>query len=309
MKFGSVRFYKRLIVIVVLSLLAVSVVLAIVFGVLYAKQTDRVEKLEIELTTRPAVDGDTDQTTQDIPYKDPYAYREEYSYLYAAAPENEAAPPAEGEKVCYLTFDDGPSETTETILNTLEAYGIKATFFVTGKNSTDNENILRRAAQDGHTIGVHSYSHDYNAIYNSVDDYLADFDAMYKKIIEVTGDSPVIYRFPGGSINAYNALTYQDIIAEMERRGFVYFDWNAAANDAVVGGITADEVVNNVVSSVGGRDRAIVLMHDRKENASTAEALPMVIEALWQQGYRLEPLASNVEPVTYSNPGDDESGW
>lgn len=302
----SVRFYRRLIVIVTLSLLALSIALAIVFGVLYEKQLARSEELEIELATRPEAyaSEETDISAASGRETQPQAYQEEYAYLYATG-NDEAATYAEGEKVCYLTFDDGPSQTTEAILQTLEAYGIKATFFVTGENSEKYENVLRSAAQAGHTIGIHSYSHNYNVIYNTVGDFLKDFDQMYKRIIEVTGDSPQIYRFPGGSINAYNSLIYQDIIDEMDRRGFVYFDWNAAANDAVVGGITAGEIVTNVISSAGNRDRVIVLMHDRNENVSTAEALPAIIESLWREGYRLEALTSTVAPVTYSNLGDD----
>lgn len=305
MKFGSVRFYKRLIVITVLVLLVVSIALAILFGVLYAGQKKRADQLAIELATTPAASqqpAGADPATGPAPQApSELEYQNLYPNLYATPPEAYTAE----SMVCYLTFDDGPSDVTAGILDTLDRYEIKATFFVTGEASVTDEDVLRDAAQRGHTIGVHSYSHDYNTIYTSVEAYLADFEAMYSRIVEVTGDAPTLFRFPGGSTNVYNVDTRDEIIAEMERRGFTFFDWNAAGNDAVAGGISAAEVASNALGSSGGRERVVILLHDRPDNATTAEALPAIIEGMWERGYRFEPLADTVEPVTYYYGVDD----
>lgn len=132
-----------------------------------------------------------------------------------------------------------------------------------------------------------------------MDAFLEDFDAMHSRVLALTGHSSGVFRFAGGSINAYNQNLYNELIAEMTRRGFTFYDWNAAANDAVVGGIGRQQVVENVLNSAAGKDKVVVLMHDRQDNASTASALPEIIEALQGQGYRFAPLTADVKPVTY----------
>lgn len=305
MEFGSVRFYKRVIVVTTLVLLAVAVFFAILFGVLYAGQKKRADRLEIKLATTPQATSAPENSLpaeQPAPAaSSPVDYQNLYPHLYANPPAQRTSEAM----VCYLTFDDGPSAVTTQILDTLDTYGIKATFFVTGKASVSDEDVLRDITQRGHTIGVHSYSHDYNAIYASPDAYLADFESMHRRIVEVTGDAPTLFRFPGGSTNAYNFETRDEIIAEMERRGFTFFDWNAAGNDAVAGGLSAAEISGNALASSGGRDRVVLLLHDRADNATTAQALPAVIEGMWARGYRFEPLTNEVEPVTYYYGVDD----
>ena len=133
----------------------------------------------------------------------------------------------------YLTFDDGPSARTDEILEILDKYGVKATFFVVGANEEGDLERMQKIVAAGHTLAIHSYSHDYKKIYASVEAYLEDFNQMFCQIYEATGVKPQIFRFPGGSVNSYNVGIHQQLIAEMTRRGFVYFDWNVANGDAV----------------------------------------------------------------------------
>ena len=149
---------------------------------------------------------------------------------YAALFPDFYAPPFDGEavtggKVCCLTFDDGPSPNTDRILEILDRYGVKATFFVVGRTGEADQERMRRIVAAGHAIGMHSWSHDYKKVYASVEDFLAEFDRLYQWIYEITGVYPSVFRFPGGSINSYDRGVYQEIIAEMTRRGFVYYDW------------------------------------------------------------------------------------
>lgn len=308
MKFGSIQFFKRLIVAGYLLLILIPLAAAILLGLLYSKEKTRADALQqatmAEITQLlqqsglaegPVDMADLAGLAPQPPSTPSLSYQNLYPHLYAQRPLLQTAE----ENVCYLTFDDGPSATSVKILEELAKKNIKATFFVTGKNSQLHEDALRAIAAAGHTIGVHTFSHEYKTIYASVEDYLADFDLMYTRILEVTGIAPTVFRFPGGSINAYNQKTYTQIVAEMTRRGFVFYDWNAAASDAVKGGISRQQVVNNVMQSASGNKRLVVLLHDRTENTSTAAALPAIIDGLEKRGFRFEALQNNVEPIIY----------
>ena len=207
------------------------------------------------------------------------------------------------EQKVYLTFDDGPSERTIEILDVLKQRDIKATFFVVGSNlnSEQGQEILRRMADEGHTIGIHSDSHQYRSIYTSVEDYLNDFKKVYDKVYEITGVKPEIFRFPGGSVNGYNGDIYQELIAEMMRRGFSYYDWNVSSADAT-GSISADTITKNCLSGIHAYRRSIVLMHDSAAKKTTAQALPGLLDTLIAEGYEFAPLTRETLPVTFAYP-------
>ncbi len=203
-------------------------------------------------------------------------------------------------KKVYLTFDDGPStENTEKILKVLKKYDVKATFFVIYRNSEEEEDLYRRIIEEGHTIGIHSASHNYEKIYKSVDAYLKDFNKLSKHIEELTGVKPEIFRFPGGSINSYNGAVYEQIISEMTRRGYTYYDWDVSSGDASYGTASANWITNNVVNGVRKGKSNIVLMHDTNAKDTTVEALPKIIEKLKKKGYTFEKLTKDVKPVTF----------
>lgn len=300
MKFGSVKFFKALIITGVVLLLLVPLALAILFGILYVQAKGQAANPapQVVIAASSTQNPSARQTAPFVPQEAigaSFPYQKMYPDLYVWAP---VAWQAE-KNVCYLTFDDGPSPVTQQVLDILAENSIKATFFVTGNASELNEDVLRAAAEAGHTIGVHTWSHEYETMYSSVEAYLEDFDKMYRKIEEVTGTPPEIFRFAGGSVNVYNRNLYTEIAAEMLRRGFTFYDWNAAASDAVSGGLTRQQVVTNVLQSAAGQDRLIVLLHDRPDNATTAAALPAIIEGLRAEGFRFAPLTSAVEPITY----------
>jgi peptidoglycan/xylan/chitin deacetylase (PgdA/CDA1 family) len=220
-------------------------------------------------------------------------YTQLYPEMYAADWEGETI--TGGKTVC-LTFDDGPSDNTDKVLEILDQYGVKATFFVVGKTSEANQQRMRDIVAAGHTLAVHSWSHDYKKIYASVEAYLEDFHQMYEWIYEVTGTYPQVFRFPGGSINGYDRGVYQEIIAEMTRRGFVYFDWNASAQDATAKPLDPSVIVSNCLQGVG-KDLVVVLSHDSAARTTTVEALPAVIEGYQAAGYSFAALTPGVTPV------------
>ncbi len=205
-------------------------------------------------------------------------------------------------KTMYLTFDDGPSaENTSAVLDILKEHNIKATFFVIGENVRRHPEVARRIVEEGHTIGIHCNRHVYDEIYESVEAYLADFQEAYDAVYEVTGAEVKLFRFPGGSINGYNRGVYQEIIAEMTRRGFVYFDWNASAQDATAAPRPAWEIAADCLRGVG-RELVVVLAHDSGARGTTVDALPAVIEGYRNAGYTLEALHPGVEPVHMGYP-------
>lgn len=218
--------------------------------------------------------------------------------LYAPAWEGEAVT---GGKVCCLTFDDGPSANTGRVLDILDRYGVKATFFVVGKTGEADQARMREIVNRGHAIGMHSWSHDYQKIYASVDAFLEEFDQLYQWIYEVTGVYPSVYRFPGGSINGYDRGVYQEIVAEMARRGFSYYDWNASAQDATVRPRPAGDIAADCLKGVG-KDLVVVLAHDSAARGTTVDALPAVIEGYQAAGYTFSPLHPGVEQVTFGYP-------
>jgi peptidoglycan/xylan/chitin deacetylase (PgdA/CDA1 family) len=223
------------------------------------------------------------------------SYTKLYPDLYAEPPQSFVISP----NTAYLTFDDGPSEYTADLLTILDKYQIKATFFFSGGTSDSDKAMMKRIADEGHTIGVHSISHNYTEVYESIESFLEDFYNTYQNIYEATGVRPSIFRFPGGSINNYNRLYYEQIIAEMTRRGFVYYDWNVAGDDAS-NTATWTSIYNSVTRGAKEHigSRIIVLLHDSK--AKTITVVEDVIVALRDMGFTFSEIKPDTMPSTFS---------
>ena len=171
----------------------------------------------------------------------------------------------------YLTFDDGPGPYTDWLLNILSAYGVKATFFVTAANP-DYYHLIGRAYQEGHSIGVHTNSHNYSAIYSSEEAWLEDFNTMQQIIYEQTGEYSRIFRFPGGSSNTVSRFN-PGIMTRLDKMmgdlGYKYFDWNVSSGDAGETNETA-EIVDNIIAGCTGMKTSVVLQHDIKDYSIAA---------------------------------------
>ncbi len=224
------------------------------------------------------------------------AYQSRYPDFYAPQP---YAAERVAEHTVYLTFDDGPSARTDQILATLAEKDVRATFFVVGHSDEADLARMRQIVAQGHTVGMHSYSHDYGKIYASVDAFLDDFYRNFCQIREVTGVTPTAFRFPGGSVNGYNKTVRRAVVAEMERRGFVPYDWNVTSGDAAAGGARTDQVFGNIVNQSIGQSRCIVLCHDSAPKRTTAEALGAVIDELRAMGFGFAPITPNVRPYLF----------
>lgn len=218
-------------------------------------------------------------------------YMSLYPDMYVDAPPNYVRETG----TVYLTFDDGPSENISSVLWILRQHGVKATFFVTPGANTNVSARLKAIAADGHTIGIHSNTHDYEKIYASVDAFLDDFYEAWMTVYEATGIKTGIFRFPGGSNTDYNVDTRDEIIAEMTRRGFRYYDWNVQSNDIL--DYTWTQMYNKILSEVGNNQRSIVLFHDRADNA--VNVLEDIIKVLLDRGYKFDKINDDTMPYQF----------
>lgn len=200
-------------------------------------------------------------------------------------------------KTVYLTFDDGPSIYTNEILDILAEYNVKATFFVIGKTDKESKEAYKRIVEEGHAIGMHSYSHDYNKIYKSLEDFEKDFTKLWNLLYDTIGYRPRMYRFPGGSANHVNPDGMHKFIQFLNDHDIVYFDWNVVNKDATGVEYTKDQLIDNVLSGVATKNRAIVLMHDSSTKGATVDSLPELIETLLSEGATILPLDEDVKPI------------
>lgn len=180
----------------------------------------------------------------------------------------------------YLTFDDGPSENTERILAILDQYGVKATFFVTGEEAEEHPERYQAIVDGGHTLGMHSYSHRYNEIYASEDNFGSDLLKLQEFIQETTQVTPQFYRFPGGSSNTVSEQPMSVFCDYLTDNGITYFDWNVSSKDATSPMRSAEEIVWNCTVDLERFQNAVILMHDAANKDSTVDALPEIIEKI-----------------------------
>lgn len=230
---------------------------------------------------------------------------DDYTHLYPNLNAEAEMPVTRSGKTAYITFDDGPSKVTPDILDTLQSLDVKATFFVIGATQERDVDTLKRIHDEGHAIGIHSYSHKYNEIYRNVENYLEDFNEIEDWIFEITGEHTQIFRFPGGSNNATAKKGIMTKIAtEMTRRGYVYYDWNVIARDDKKTVYSADRLFENVKSSSKGKlNRDLILLfHDNATRKTTVEVLPRVISYLKESGYGFDKITPATTPIQFNKP-------
>lgn len=222
-----------------------------------------------------------------------FAESEDAAYPKLMAPEREIHQPPEGEKICYLTFDDGPSENTEEVLDILLEYDVKATFFVIGQSlNEETRPLLKRMVEEGHSIGMHANVHSYEKLYANLDSFLKDYESLYVTLKEGYGIETGLFRFPGGSACSCLNGRGKQYIREMEARGFSCFDWKSSGEDSV-GNPTVASIQKNVFATALKYDTPIVLLHDSGIAGRTVEALPEIIERFYAEGYSFASLENS----------------
>ena len=199
--------------------------------------------------------------------------------------------------VIYLTFDDGPSNNTKRLLDILDKYDVKVTFFVVPKIS-ELRYLIKEEYERGHAIGIHSMSHNYSSIYTSDDALLNDIKMANEVVKEQTGSYTYLYRYPGGSSNTVSRSYSKGIITRtssiLHDMGYHYFDWNISSGDA--GGTLSTSVVyNNVISHLSKSRSNVVLMHDTQ--GFSVDAVEDIIQYGISNGYTFAPLSLEVYEV------------
>ena len=267
----------------------------------YADSFKAEDDLDGDVTSKVTVEGKVD-TSQNgdytLVYKvtDSYGNEAETTRIVHVTdrPPNAAEP--DNAKVIYLTFDDGPYQYTDELLDILKKYNVKATFFTTA--CYGYKECIRREYEEGHTVAIHTYTHDYAKIYSSTEAFWADIEAQNDLIEQMTGHRTNLFRFPGGSSNTISANYCPGIMTELVRqaaeRGYEYFDWNVTSGDS--GETTVTEVVLENVKRIVSQNaeygaKSIVLQHDIK-NFSVA-AVEDIIKWGLENGYMFLPLTAN----------------
>lgn len=218
-------------------------------------------------------------------------------YMFYPQEEDAAAHPEN--KLVYLTFDDGPSKHTLTLLDILDKFGVKATFFVTNQYPYNNDTI-GLSHDKGHTIALHTYSHEYSKIYKNEKNYFADLEKISAICETQTGIKPTIIRFPGGTSNSiskkYKKGIMSDLIESVEEEGYVYCDWNVDSGDAA-GAKTAKEVSENVISGIQKHDISIVLQHDT--SSYSVKAVEAILYWGLENGCTFLPMTDDMEMIHF----------
>lgn len=206
------------------------------------------------------------------------------------------------EKTVYLTFDDGPSKKTLELLDILEKYDVKATFFVIGKEDDKCKKIVKTLYDKGHTVAPHTYSHVYSEIYCSVNNYLSDFEKIYNYVYDITGEKPTIFRFPGGSRNSYATSNgvMNNIVCEMDNRGLIFHDWNIVSGDDTPTVYPPQTLLNNVLKGAKKTDSPVILFHDTDYNKTTPDAVELVIKHFKDEGYSFDCIKSDTKPIQFA---------
>ncbi len=285
---------KIIIIFLVVFFLLLPLVICFILGIKIRELSTRIDELTALLNARmessPGITRTLPEEDTEIPLNEETSENEE---------EAEELPQTAQHKV-YLTFDDGPSVYTDEILDILREYDVKATFFVVGKEDDVSKAAYKRIVDEGHTLAIHSYSHKYGEIYNSLDDYAYDLERLESLLYEVTGTQCKYVRFPGGSSNKVSKVPMSDIIKYIHAQDMEYFDWNISASDAVNTALAPEAILANVTNGIDKYETDVILLHDTGNRKSTVDALPMIIENIKaREGYELLPIDENTELVQH----------
>ena len=206
--------------------------------------------------------------------------------------------PQSDEPTVYLTFDDGPTpKITDQILDVLKSQNVKATFFVVGKEIKGREAILKRIYDEGHSIGLHTYSHNFKIIYKDPESFIMEMEKTNTTINEVLGTNLEIkaIRFPGGSAGRLNKNFYHKLC----EKGYIIFDWNVDLQDGIKGNLSPECFLQNSKKCMDKSTRRIILAHCNSNNQNTCEALDDIISYYKNEGYTFKAIDHTPEPYYY----------
>lgn len=298
----NVDFIKKLI----LMILVVMCAFPILFCMYVMQRINSLEARLDALSVKQSAEGHTMQPEQNMPENLSALEEEAYGDLDISTvlPNpilmDEGKDAVSNVKKVYLTFDDGPSIYTDEILDILKANNVKATFFCVYNEDESLWPAYSRIVEEGHTLGMHSYSHVYDTVYASRDAFEEDVTEIHDFLYEQTGVDCKFYRFPGGSSNTVSKVNVQELMEFLDSEGMVYFDWNALSGDAVDMSLSAAQLNANIMGYVRkNAGDSVVLMHDLKNGHATVEGLQDLLDTLKAEGYEICPIDENTIPVQH----------
>ena len=296
---------KKMIIGLVITLIAIPTILCIVLVVKLVVIKGKVnnildEKSKLENTTEYSEESSSssgEDTSEQVTQSNTEDTTQQSTEEQTTTPV--VVEPLPDGKYAYLTFDDGPSSNTMQILDILDNYGVKATFFVNGHTGEVMEERYRAIVDRGHAIALHTYSHDYSNVYGGLDKFEQEIVSLRNYLKEVTGVDTTLFRFPGGSSNS-RTDDIKPYIQWLNDNGYSYWDWNCSSGDATGTKPSAEQIVANcLVQADAGYKSLVILMHDTKPKDTTVEALPALIEALQARGYEIIAIDERSTPVQH----------
>lgn len=284
---------------IILGIVVAAIVIPIIICIILASQVVKLRKQVNELQALLATSGVMTEEMSGI-YTTASVEESSRGGAIQTGLLNEDGQMSAASKEIYLTFDDGPSSNTNEILDILQTYNVKATFFVIGKTDEASIRAYQRIVAEGHTLGMHSYSHKYDEIYQSMDSFTSDLSKLQEYLYQVTGVWPRYYRFPGGSSNTVSNVDMQELITYLNENDIVYMDWNIASGDAMGGKIPKESIISNCLDQIDQMDECVILLHDIADKDTTVEALPEIIEQIQERGDAvILPVTDGTIPVQH----------
>ncbi|WMX53679.1 polysaccharide deacetylase family protein [Peribacillus sp. R9-11] len=210
----------------------------------------------------------------------------------------------EDQKIAYLTFDDGPSTNTMDILDILDRYHVKATFFVKGNEEPYAKQCYKEMISRGHEIALHSYTHDYSIVYRSTESFFQDLNRLETMLEKEYGVKSRIVRIPGGSNNHLrHQVTTRPIIngilQQLSEKGYIYFDWNIDSTDGISPSISEQQIITSVKRGLKDQKQVNILLHDINSMKNTVKALPDIIENLKREGYTFDTIDETTPKIQF----------
>ncbi|MCH1963243.1 polysaccharide deacetylase family protein [Clostridium perfringens] len=222
-------------------------------------------------------------------------------------------------KYVFLTFDDGPSNSTEKILNTLKEKDVHATFFVLGSSiekDSKRQEYLKEELKSGNAIANHSYSHDFKKLYPgnklNIDSFMNELNKtndIMKSILGEEFDCKVL-RMPGGygTRKYYKDPSLKEFDNILQENGIINVDWNALDGDAEGKPYSTEEMLNYVKKTSKGKNHVVILMHDAAGKEKTVEILPQIIDYYKNEGYEFKVIKNTSKEENNSNQTENNTG-
>lgn len=199
-------------------------------------------------------------------------------------------------KIIYLTFDDGPSsKVTSNVLDVLKENKVKATFFLIGNQIKGREAVVKRIYNEGNSIGLHSYTHDYNIIYSDEDNFIKEMMDCRNEINNVIGITPNIIRFPGGS---HKRLS-NSFLKKLHDKNFKLYDWNLENSDGLKPKTSSCELYEKAINGSENKNKIILLLHCTNNHQNTCKALPQIIKYYKSKGYEFRTITEETKELYF----------